>query len=1011
MHAVARQAVTTFTMVMSVVAGSARLDAVTWGPSEKSYLDDRGGIQVLVLRGTPEEMGYAHGYLLAEKVKAVYQSLARALKSEMDEDEQAAAAAEARPHIPQRFVDEVRAIARGANKKLGKNLISADRLLEMHSWDEICNDSMERGCCAHFAALNSATRDGHVVLGIDYVDEPCVRRGVRDGAVVIVYEPEDANPFCTVTWAGFAGAMVGINNLGLAVSESRFPSSDQRFDGTPLPFQVRRVLEEAANVDEAEDLLRSVRRTVSGNVLVADGFSSPTVKAFEFTANRFEVFHAGDPRESQSHVVQPESVPVTIDLEGYVFTLLMPQIDAPISVEFLRPVPDAIVRGAAFAHHQGDASLQKLQYEWMIDFVGRDPDFDFLDLSETPVEDEEVVLSIAYMVDMIVSGFATSLLNPVIVEWIIDPLYPDWNMDLFEPDAAALSRLRHMRDLVEERHGSIGRNESITILGGGVDYDALDALREPNSLHCVVMDATTLDLWVAQAPPTDSAGKPDADRQPFHHVDFVNLTVFPLTVDTTPVPGNVFVDGEDWGKVPQSQRLPAGTYEVSFGPVEGYQAPEPRIIQLGPQSVTVTGEYRQQVKVEIVGEGDVNPVADGDLVRLEATPDPGWHFDRWSGGIMEEDPWGRSITAEDPTAWINPLADGPVSVTATFLTNPPGTHSLTVRSYRQGRSTPTKGVFPEGTEVTLLVDSADGWHLERWSDDVLAQEDQRTVVMDAHRVLAPVFEPGNYRFRVSVCEGVGHVDVIRPVTTEGGVVTAHAHPAPGYYFSGWSWDASGHWPSVALPYTKHRHVCVAFKPRSEDKRVLTVQSQGPGSTVPGTAIVDPGAKVMVEATPDPDGRFVGWSGGVNSEERILELSLTDDTVIRATFEPGAYSVEVSIQGKGHVIMEPPGGTYAFGTEVTLTAVADETSEPSSFVRWKGLKSTEDTVSLEVTEDRKIVAVFEDGAGHPIPALGQCCAPAGVVAIGLLVVGGCVLSTRVRRGPIGRTPEQSADARD
>ena len=66
--------------------------------------------------------------------------------------------------------------------------VSAARLLELHSWDEICRNAIDRGACAHFAALDGATVDSDVIVGVDYVDEWAVSRGVSDGAVVIIYE-------------------------------------------------------------------------------------------------------------------------------------------------------------------------------------------------------------------------------------------------------------------------------------------------------------------------------------------------------------------------------------------------------------------------------------------------------------------------------------------------------------------------------------------------------------------------------------------------------------------------------------------------------------------------------------------------------------------------------------------------------------------------------------------------------------------------------------------------------
>lgn len=64
-----------------------------------------------------------------------------------------------------------------------------------------------------------------------------------------------------------------------------------------------------------------------------------------------------------------------------------------------------------------------------------------------------------------------------------------------------------------------------------------------------------------------------------------------LAVDTEPVKGEVFVNGESWGIAPQSQKVEAAAYVVTFGAMAGYRTPD-----------------RQQVKVPEGGEKVVSGV-------------------------------------------------------------------------------------------------------------------------------------------------------------------------------------------------------------------------------------------------------------------------------------------------------------------------------------------------------------------------------------------------------------------
>lgn len=65
-----------------------------------------------------------------------------------------------------------------------------------------------------------------------------------------------------------------------------------------------------------------------------------------------------------------------------------------------------------------------------------------------------------------------------------------------------------------------------------------------------------------------------------------------LTVDTTPVNGEVFVDGVSWGTASQTRSVDPGTHMVSFGDVSGYITPAPETVMLvADETRTVTGAY------------------------------------------------------------------------------------------------------------------------------------------------------------------------------------------------------------------------------------------------------------------------------------------------------------------------------------------------------------------------------------------------------------------------------------
>jgi len=65
-----------------------------------------------------------------------------------------------------------------------------------------------------------------------------------------------------------------------------------------------------------------------------------------------------------------------------------------------------------------------------------------------------------------------------------------------------------------------------------------------------------------------------------------------LTVNTTSIAGEVFVNGESWGIAPQSKVVDVGVYEVTFGEVTGYRKPAAKSVTVyADTTTTVTGVY------------------------------------------------------------------------------------------------------------------------------------------------------------------------------------------------------------------------------------------------------------------------------------------------------------------------------------------------------------------------------------------------------------------------------------
>ena len=98
---------------------------------------------------------------------------------------------------------------------------------------------------------------------------------IHEYFLVVVYRPEKKLAFACVAGPGMLGVISGINEKGLAladleVTDSKDGSAKLDVSGVPCTLVFRRVLEECSTVEEAEKLLRSLKRTIRQNMAICD---------------------------------------------------------------------------------------------------------------------------------------------------------------------------------------------------------------------------------------------------------------------------------------------------------------------------------------------------------------------------------------------------------------------------------------------------------------------------------------------------------------------------------------------------------------------------------------------------------------------------------------------------------------------------------------------------------------------------------------------------------------------
>jgi hypothetical protein len=117
----------------------------------------------------------------------------------------------------------------------------------------------------------------------------------------------------------------------------------------------------------------------------------------------------------------------------------------------------------------------------------------------------------------------------------------------------------------------------------------------------------------------------------------------------------------------------------------------------------------------------------------------------------------------------------------------------------------------------------------------------------------------------------------------------------------------------------------------------------------------PGATVTLTATPEPDHRFVGWSGDLAGAENPATLVMDSDKLVGATFARQLDVITRAAASQGSIEIDPPGGVYDEGTTVTLTAVPNPGHR---FTGWSGsLTGLDNPAALVVDSTEFVIAGF------------------------------------------------------
>jgi len=280
-----------------------RLMAPRLGRSDTApdgILEVIAGQRLLMLAGTPAQVGRAHGTLLKEEIRRCIDSTVHLAglgytieKGEWFPDVLRRAWKRLAPHIPKDHILEMDAMADAAG-------IDRETVRLANVFPELFH-------CSGFAVFGRATLGTNLYHGrvLDYM----TMVGLQDAAAIFVVSVDGKYAFINVGYAGFVGSVTGMNERQISLGEMG-GRGEGNWDGVPMATLMRRALEECDTLDEVVNLWRRSPRTCEYYYVFADG-KIPTAVAVEATPEKLEVLKPG-----QDHPRLGKGIPDTVVLSS-----------------------------------------------------------------------------------------------------------------------------------------------------------------------------------------------------------------------------------------------------------------------------------------------------------------------------------------------------------------------------------------------------------------------------------------------------------------------------------------------------------------------------------------------------------------------------------------------------------------------------------------------------------------------------------------------------------------------
>ena len=258
------------------------------------------GWWLMALEGNPYQVGYAHGLLtkelMAEQEKAFTDRLAELIPSQFYQQFMLGFVRYFNRNLEEYVLPEYQAeiygISRSAPSEYDWIAPPYARMLNYHAAHDIGHamQNMNLVACTAFGAWDENTSDSSLLIGRNF--DFFINDEFAANKILCFTKPDSGYSFVSVTWAGFAGVVSGMNEKGLTVTLNAAKSAIPFGAKTPVSLLAREILQYASNIDEAVKIAESRKIFVAESFLIGSSADHKAV-IIEKSPERMAVYDPG----------------------------------------------------------------------------------------------------------------------------------------------------------------------------------------------------------------------------------------------------------------------------------------------------------------------------------------------------------------------------------------------------------------------------------------------------------------------------------------------------------------------------------------------------------------------------------------------------------------------------------------------------------------------------------------------------------------------------------------------